>query len=214
METRNISLTLEEAREWYNSNIILKDIALKAFTKEELEYSFKDIKTLEDACKALHLSYDSVIGTSTIISQFSKASAAMFKLNIIRKALNLGKYLGFVKDPDKSYVYYPCNLIIFKHSNIYDQEICSGEMEIIGEISNEGTLYIVLSGRTIYGSGAGLCGFSYKKGNGNVCNTAGFLGCANKEIAQHFGRYFGMLIIAAMYSDLPDFRITISKYNI
>ena len=40
METRNISFTLEEAKEWYNSNIILKDITLKAFTKEELEYSF------------------------------------------------------------------------------------------------------------------------------------------------------------------------------
>ena len=50
METRNISLTLEEAKEWYNSNIILRDVALKAFTKEELESSFRDIKTFEDAC--------------------------------------------------------------------------------------------------------------------------------------------------------------------
>lgn len=214
METRNISLTLEEAREWYNSNIILKDIALKAFTKEELEYSFKDIKTLEDACKALHLSYDAVIGTSTIISQFSKASAAMFKLNIIRKALNLGQYLGLVKDPDKSYVYYPCNQILFKGSNFYDKELSSGEKEIIGEIGNEGTLYIVLGGGATYGNGTGLGSFFYKKGIGSVCNIAGFLGCANREIAQHFGKYFGMLIISAMYSDLPDFRITISKYNI
>ena len=62
METRNISLTFEEAKEQYNSNIILRDVALKAFTKEELETpSFKNIKTFQDACEALRLNYGSMI---------------------------------------------------------------------------------------------------------------------------------------------------------
>lgn len=34
--------------------IILRDIALKAFT-EELKFSFKDIESLQDACTALNL---------------------------------------------------------------------------------------------------------------------------------------------------------------
>ena len=29
-----------------------------------------------------------------------------------------------------------------------------------------------------------------------------------KEIAQHLGKYFGMLITEAKYGDLPDFQIT------
>lgn len=38
METRNIKVTLDKAKEWYhNGNSILKELALQAFTKEELE---------------------------------------------------------------------------------------------------------------------------------------------------------------------------------
>lgn len=35
----------------------------------------------------------------------------------------------------------------------------------------------------------------------------GFLGCANEEIAQHLGKYFGMLITEAKYGDMVDFEI-------
>lgn len=37
--------------------------------------------------------------------------------------------------------------------------------------------------------------------------NVGFLGCASKEIAQHFGEYFGMLITEAKYGDMVDFKI-------
>ena len=38
MEERNIKVTIEKARDWYNSgNNTLKEIALQAFSKEELE---------------------------------------------------------------------------------------------------------------------------------------------------------------------------------
>ena len=37
MMTRNVTLTLEKAREWFNSgNAELKEIALQAFTEKEL----------------------------------------------------------------------------------------------------------------------------------------------------------------------------------
>ena len=41
----------------------------------------------------------------------------------------------------------------------------------------------------------------------------GFLGCASKEIAQHFGKYFGMLITEAKYADMIDFEIIENKYQ-
>lgn len=52
--------------------------------------------------------------------------------------------------------------------------------------------------------------------NGNVVRSyadVGFLGCATKEIADHFGKYFGMLINEAMYGDLLDFEIVENKYQ-
>ena len=38
METRNIAITIKKAKEWYySSNQSLKEVALQAFSKEELE---------------------------------------------------------------------------------------------------------------------------------------------------------------------------------
>ena len=47
MDVRNIKVSLEKAKEWYNSNNpSLKEIALQAFTKEELEQI--DLKEIID----------------------------------------------------------------------------------------------------------------------------------------------------------------------
>lgn len=44
METRNISVTLEQARKWYNSgNATLRELALNAYTKDELELDYNSI---------------------------------------------------------------------------------------------------------------------------------------------------------------------------
>ena len=208
METRNISLTLEEAKEWYNSNIILRDVALKAFTKEELETaSFKDIKTFQDACEALRLNYGSMLSIFNQLKSVSKASGAMFKLNIIRKALNLGQDLNLVKDPKDSCIYYPYNPFVTKNSTYYKGEINSGKMEVIGRIKNEGKEYYVLGGQVYQGANTGLGCFCSCGGVGITVDSIGFLGCATKEITEHFGKYFGMLIIEAKYGDLPNFEI-------
>ena len=99
MNTRNVSVTLEKAREWYNSgNAILKDVALQAFKEEEIKHSFRDIKTFQDACDALGINYENAFYMADNINKYSRASAAMFQLNIIRKALNLGQDLHLKKD--------------------------------------------------------------------------------------------------------------------
>lgn len=213
METRNIYLTLEEAREWYNSNNeSLKEIALKAFTKEELNNSFRNIKSFKDACKALNLCYNDAIFIVNYTSKISKASAAMFKLNIIRTALNLDYDLNLTENPKNTNICFPYNPFITKDSTYYDYQLNSGKMEIIGKIKSEGEEYNVLGGGTNSCGYSGLSNFDSMFGISFANTCTGFLGCATEEIAQHFGKYFGMLITVAKYGDLPDFEIIENKY--
>ena len=213
METRNLTITLDEAKEWYQSeDITLKELALKAFDKKELMYGFRDITTFNKACETLGLNYYFEELLATDIAETSISSSAMFKLNIIRKALNIGCELSLTKDPDNSHIYYPLNAFIKEDSNRFKESLNSGRMEVIGKIRHEGTLYKVLSDTNTNDGTVGLSSLS-----SNVCyNDAniGFLGCASKEIAQHFGRFFGMLITEAKYADfVEDFEILEDKYD-
>lgn len=214
MKERNITITLNKAKEWFNSeNATLKEIALQAFDENELTFNFKRITTFKKACEALGLNSDDMFYIINNIATISKASAAMFKLNIIRKALNLGQDLHLTKDQEDSYIYYPYNPFVTKSSTYYKSEINSGKMEVIGKIKSEGEEYNVLGGEAADGNYAGLGGFHSHNGVSSVSTAdVGFLGCANKEIAQHLGKYFGMLITEAKYGDLSDFEIVESKY--
>ena len=215
MEERNVTVTLNKAKEWFNSgNATLKEIALQAFDKDELTYNFKNITTFQKACEVLGLNYGEMLHITMNIATISKASVAMFELNIIRKALNLGQDLRLTKDPKSSYMYYPYNPFVTKSSTYYKSEINSGKMKVIGKIKSEGKEYNVLDGGASTGSDAGLGYFNSDSGVGTALANIGFLGCANKEIAQHLGKYFGMLITEAKYGDIVDFEIIDSKYNI
>lgn len=213
MKERNITVTLEKAREWYNSdNESLKEIALQAFDKKELNtFDFTKIKTFKDACNALDIDCKVVNYLVRVMAGISKASVAMFKLNIIRKALNLDQDLHLTKKTGGSYIYYPCNPLVTKSSTYYKNELDSGKMEVIGKIKSEGEEYYVLGGDTDSGGGAGLGDFYSSNGVSYASAIFGFLGCASKEIAQHFGKYFGMLITEAKFGDMVDFEI-ISSY--
>ena len=215
---RNITITLEKAREWYNSdNESLKEVALQAFSEEELSaFDFTKIKTFEDALTALEYTETTKVyirNTINDISMYSKASAAMSKLNIIRKALNLGKDLHLTKDPKDSCIYYSYNPFVTESSIYCKDKLESGKIEIIGKIKSNETLYNVLSGYPSCGGGAGLGAFLSGIGVGNANTDIGFLGCASNEIAQHFGKYFGMLITEAKYGDIVDFEIVENKYQ-
>ena len=215
MKERKVTVTLSKAREWFNSgNAALREVALQAFDKDELTYNFKNITTFKEACEALGLNYDDMFYITKNIATISKASAAMFKLNIIRKALNLGQDLHLTKNPEGSYIYYPYNPFVTKSSTYYKSEINSGKMEVIGKIKSEGEEYNVLGGGADNSGDAGLGYFYSYNGVGSAFTDVGFLGCANEEIAQHFGKYFGMLITEAKYgSIINDFEIVESKYE-
>ena len=205
---RNITITLEKAVEWYNSgNDSLKEIALQAFSRDELLYNYRNIKSLRDACEVLGFDYVGIRTTALSIAKISKSSAAMFQLNIIRKALNLGQDLHLTKNPGDSYIHYPYNPFVTKSSTYYKSDINSGKMEVIGKIKSEGEEYNVLGGSANDDGYAGLGTFYSNDGVGYANASIGFLGCATKEIAQHFGKYFGMLITEAKYGDMVDFEI-------
>lgn len=212
MKKRKITITLDKAKEWFNSNNeTLKELALQAFSKEELTiFDFTKIKTFEDALTALEYEESTkayIRNAINDISIYSNASAAMIKLNIIRKALNLGQDLHLTKDPENSYIYYPRNPFVTKSSTYYDSEIISGKMGVLGKIKSEGEEYNVLCGSAYGGGLTGLGSFDYDYGMGYAGAHIGFLGCATREIAEYFGKYFGMLITEAKYGDMVDFEI-------
>ena len=210
-----INVTLDEARELYNSgNETLKELALKCFPLIKLNtHNFENIKTFEDAVNELGKDIEHANFIVNILEHQSKASAAMYKLNIVRKALNLEQDLHLTKDPENSYIYYPYNPFVTENSTFFEKQINSGKMEVIGKIKSEGTLYDVLGGYALNGGGNAGLGYFYSwNGMGDAFAAFGFIGCANKEIAKHLGKYFGMLITEAKYGDLDGFEIIERKY--
>lgn len=208
MKESNVRISIDDAIEMYHSgNEKFKKIALDAFGEIELNYNFRLVKTLEDACNALDLDYKCVVKEADSIANFSKSSAAMFKLNIIKKALNLNQDLHLTKDPKKSHIYCPFNPLESEGSTFYDDLLKSGIMEIIGKIKIEGEEYNILVGKTYtidyFGLGNFLCYGNAGKADANFS----FLGCASKEIAKHLGKYFGVLITEAKFGDLDGFEI-------
>lgn len=215
METhKTLEVTLGEARKWYYAcNESLREISLRCFNRNELEIpSISEIKTFHDAIQALGLDKDQIQQTVRVIEKNSKASAAMFKLSIVRKALNAGQDSHITNNQDFHHVWIPFNPFISYSSTFYDREIESGNMEVIGKIKNEGVEYKVIGNSTDW-----FCPSSFEDYSIDEYSTCGriqaaLFGCAAEEIAKHFSKYFGMLITEAKYGDLPDFQITARIY--
>lgn len=217
MKERNITISLAQARDWFNSgNKQLQTLALQVFDRKELTSDFRHIVTFEDACKVLGLRYN-ISYMDRLNRTLSISTSAMFRLNIIRQALNLGYDMQLVKNPSKSYIYCPYNPFITKVEGFhyYKDEINSGVIEIIGEIRAGGVSYYVLNSVAYFNGIDGLGNFNYSTGSGRAITDSGFLGCASRKIAEHFGKYFGMLITTAKYADIiKDFEVIESKYII
>lgn len=208
MKERNMTISIAQARDWFNSgNKQLQELALQVFDRKELTSDFRHIMTFKDACEVLGLRY-----TDSIIRTFSRSTSAMYKLNIIRRALNLGQELSLTRG---SSFYYPANPFVTENSIHFYEALKAGKMEVIGKIKSEGIIYKVLSGLAYNGNGSGLAS---RQSFGGLCNNncaMGFLGCTSREIAEHFGKYFGMLITTAKYADIiKDFEVIESKYII
>lgn len=177
MESRNISLTLEKAKEWYNSgNTALKEAALQAYTEEELTIpAWKNIKTFEDAKKALGIDN---IDISTWIDGLGDASfhyhiLAINKLDIIRKALNGDWKPSLVKDKVYwPYVrFYPAGDESIKAARSNGQKVCQ-------TFTSDNKNYSLVGGGYSSYCDVGLGNFGHGYGDASI--ALGLLGCKSK----------------------------------
>ena len=144
MEKRTIEISLETAKEWYNSDIeSLKQVALQAFKKEELEkITYTDIKN--------KLNFGTINIAYSTEKQYQKLLA-------INKLMNVAKY--FNKDWKPNYTNWnECKYFIYidinndvsvsantsqKHMSIYFKNKKDAEKAI--EILGEDTIRLILS---------------------------------------------------------------------
>lgn len=202
METRNVNVTLEKAMEWYKKGGDLKEVALQAFTEDELKgANFKYITTMADVLCALNIDNGEFTHALKHLEKHSKASAAAYKLNLIRRALNLGQKMDFTKGT----IWYPYNPFVTTKSTYYKDEIRNGEMAVVAEFSIGCEKYLLLGSYADDGGSAGLGSFHSYFDVGYAAAFVGFLGCATKEIAQHMGKYFAKEIFEAKYGDIIDY---------
>lgn len=201
MESRNVTLTLDKAKEFYNSgNTALKEVALQAFTEEELKTpKFTDIKTFWQAVEALGLcTCDVKIDLEEFDDHRFEAHTAeylkaIYKLDIIRKALNGNWKPSLVQGS----VYYP-----------YVRAYPAGQKAIEAASSNnwklgesfkaDGQNYTLVGGAYSYYDSYGLA--SLCLGYGVVQPYLGLLDCKSREIAEHMSRYFSKEIFEATYA--------------
>ena len=84
MEKRNISVTLEQAIEWYNSdNATLKTLALSAYSREELEPNDENIEYIER-----QMYHQMMIGHFNVIRKDYMKLKALAILNTLAKYYN------------------------------------------------------------------------------------------------------------------------------
>lgn len=195
METRNVTLTLQKAKEFYNSgNATLKEVALQAFTKEELTTSkYTDIKTFYDACRVLKLDKIKVTKEIAFLKTLinGKQLVAIYKLNIIRKALNGADWKPKMAEGD---IYYGWMRFYKKSSNV------PSDKKIIGNFIADGQKYLLVGGFWGYGCYCGLGPFYFGCGYGYSDANLGLLCCKSAEIAQYMSEQFGKIIFDAYYS--------------
>lgn len=197
MELRNVTLTLEKAKEFYNSgNATLKEIALQAFTKEELTTpKYTNIKTFEDACLALGMDMSKVewdlSNLSSLEGHLGEHLTAIYKLDIIRKALNGADWKPKMT---KGNIYYGWVKFYKEYRNV------SFDKKIIGSFIADGQKYLLVGGFVSFICFDGLGNFGSGYGYGCPSADFGLLCCKSAEIAKYMSEQFGKLIFDACYA--------------
>ena len=195
MEKRNVEITLDTARKWYyGDDESLKEVALQAFTKDELEEKhWKRITTIKDAvdylikkgmCKNLITEYVNLYSHQPYI-------AKVLEYQIVVAALTNNEERHLTTG-DR---WFP----IVQFCRPQDRKNCWGNV-YIGTIKSEGKIYDVVGGNAPYGGSTGLGSFYSPAG---VSNSGSYLGfrsvSASREIAEHISKYFGKLLFEVHY---------------
>lgn len=186
---RNVKISLEKAREWYNSgNKSLREVALQAFKENELiENPWELIKTFEDACRVLKIDPKSLM--------FSTHLRNVYRLQIIKKALNGAEWEPSL---NKGRIYQPW-LRYYPKDDSYDS---SWTPIADFKAREDDKVYTLVSG-ACYGCDGGLSFFGC--GCGDINTSNGLLSCKSEKIAKYLGKTFGRLIFDAIYGPYNNY---------
>lgn len=194
MESRNVTLTLDKAKEFYNSgNEALKEVALQAFTENEIKsHDYTTIKTFEDACEALDIDSDEPY-VDVNMTTLTRHLKAIYKIDIISKALN-GDWIPSMVEGK---IYYPF-VRFYPAGNMAREAARSNNWRVCETFKADGKKYSLVGGGCHYSYDGGLGYFGC--GCGVVQPDLGLLGCKSREIAEHMSRYFAKEIFEATYA--------------
>lgn len=192
MNSRYVEITLDKAQEWYNKGGDLKEIALQAFTEKELNNNFRNLVCFKDVIEKLYLDLDDINYILGELKHLSPASAASFKINLIKQALNYGYKMNFTEG-----FYWIPRILAVKVSN---NQFINSSYKKVAQIKINNELYYVYGGVTHKLVNEGL-GFFSKRDEVSYCHLGSILGCATEEIAKHMSIYFGKEIFEAQYGD-------------
>lgn len=181
MESRKIELTIEQAREFYQQGGKSKELALSAYTEEELILPITDrIKTLTDAIKELGEDNYLVREYRDAVKLMPYASKDLFaylKLRIICAALNEGWEPKFVKG---EWRYAPYFFLYAKDE--FDKKTEEWKKE------NNAVLF---GGAAYYGAPAGLvCAYSPYTPSTASATLGSRLCLKSRELAIYCGKQF------------------------
>ena len=197
MEERNIKISLDTAKEWYNGdNESLKQVTLQAFTEEELtEEHWKRITSFEGAYLYLKENkiredliglYDSLL---TVLRNTYINSVLKYQIVVAALTNNEERHLT---TGDR---WYP----VVQFCRPQNRKNCWGNV-YIGTIKSEGEIYDVVGGFATDGGLAGLGCFHSFNGVSTSCSAIGFRSVSvSCEIAEHISKYFGKLLFEVHY---------------
>lgn len=197
MEERNIKISLDTAKEWYNGdNESLRQVALQAFTEEELtEEHWKRITSFEGAY--LYLKENKI--NENLIKSYDSLHITL-RNTYVNTILKYQIVVAALTNNEKRHLttgdrWFP----VVQFCRPQDRRNCWGNV-YLGTIESEGKIYDVVGG-TASGSGdAGLGYFHSSEGMSFSISHIGFRSVSTScEIAEHISKYFGKLLFEVHY---------------
>lgn len=180
METRNVKLTLDKAKEWFKQGGDLKEIALQAYTEKELQ--------------------DWPISIDGERLNIPKGLEIPLKIRYQWKLYKLLRLMN-PKDFDPGYndFYVPR---IWWYIDKEDIPSCEDYVGIVK--TDKQHLYVSIGGKPDGLSDGVFCGTSSGEFSSSIAYNVSInqLKCATPEIQQHLEKYFWKEILIAYYSDV------------
>ena len=118
METRNISITLEQAMKWYNSgNITLRTLALNAYTSDELELNYDLIASRVDQASGQCITPMCEYKKFQVLAKLA-IIAKYYNKNWKKTTYNTGYFIGNYKSGNGPVVEILNDVGVYQHTTV------------------------------------------------------------------------------------------------